>query len=292
MKFEPVAPAALDSSMVQTYVDCPSKFYLEYVLGLKPSEPNPALSYGTIWHGALEILAKENDLEVALAYIDENEHHLPLFDDKNRTAARMQADLLAYAGEYASVDASQKILAIEKGFDLELPSGIRYCGRIDQVREAGPIGLFPLDHKSTTFLDHQYYHRMEMGFQFKGYAWALDQLIPGERVERAMVDVYHILKTKTNFERKSFIYGPRVMADWLNSISRITEQIMEGLTKHLHDPDHWFMNFRSCGDYGGCPFQAVHKMEDVGNARNNTLEMFFEVRRWDPLAHEEKEDAT
>jgi hypothetical protein len=281
MQFNPVAPEAIDSSMLQTFVDCPRRFYLEYVLGLRQKEKNTALSYGTIWHGALEILYGEGDMEAALTYIEENEHEFPFQDPKNRTMERMRSDLLLYAAHWSAVDASQEVLALEKAFDLELPSGLRYCGRLDQLRKA-PSGLIVLDHKTSTFVDHSYFKRHEMGYQLKGYVWAMNQLVPGANVEMAMIDLCHILKNDTKWQRKTFNFHPTIINDWLNSVSILTDQIAEMCVKYLDDPEPWYMNFRSCGDWGGCVFKDVHSMADVGNTRENVLETFFHEERWDP----------
>ena len=50
----PKAPPVIDASMLSTFMDCPSKFYLRYVLGLRPKRKDPTkdgnLDCGTCWH--------------------------------------------------------------------------------------------------------------------------------------------------------------------------------------------------------------------------------------------------
>lgn len=290
--FDPIAPEALDSSMISTWLSCPRKFYLEYVLGLRPkNEDRVALTYGSLWHKVLET-AWRDSIEAALNLIEDNYDVFKLNDDKNRTAKRMRADFIRYLKEYAKVDGSNKILALEKPFDLLLPNGIRYCGKIDRVFETGKSDgskIKIMDHKSTTFFTSTYFDNLELGIQVPGYLYALRRLSGNTAIREAVIDVYHILKNKTNFVRRTLSFRASKLAAWERNICRITEEITEGLENHLEDPEWWYLNpGQRCSDYGGCAFKLVHQLPPERNNRTRLLAHEFKVVRWDPINHEEE----
>ena len=43
-----------DSSKLDTYLDCPRKFFYEHMLGWRVDRPAHALHFGTSWHMARE----------------------------------------------------------------------------------------------------------------------------------------------------------------------------------------------------------------------------------------------
>jgi len=49
----------IDSSKLSTFMECPRKYFYEYVLGWRPSMPNVHLTFGTAWHAAVERLLIE-----------------------------------------------------------------------------------------------------------------------------------------------------------------------------------------------------------------------------------------
>lgn len=46
----------IDSSKLTTYMDCPRKFFYEYLLAWRPEGANHNLVFGEAWHAALEVL--------------------------------------------------------------------------------------------------------------------------------------------------------------------------------------------------------------------------------------------
>ena len=285
--FEPMRPHALDSSMVGTYLSCPQKFYLEYILGLKPKGEKVALTYGTLWHEVMEEWFETQSVDKCVEIIQGNIATFSIHDQKNRTAQRMLEDFAAYILNYQAEDSRSEILALEQGFDLELPNGTRYTGRMDQVRLnkiSRSRGVF--DHKTTTFFTKNYFDNFELGIQLKGYIWALTQLMPTEPVDTATLDVYHILKNETKWYRRAFTYRPALINEWVSNICHITDQIWNLVDNHLLDPAAWFMNGgQRCSDYGGCQFVMVHQLPPERKNRERLLSHEFEVRRWDPITH-------
>lgn len=284
--FEPKAPETLDSSMIGTYLSCPQKFYLEYILGLKPKGEKVALTFGTLWHDVMELM-ETSGVGDAVELIESNIATFSIHDQKNRTAQRMKEDLAAYMIKYTNEDKLLETLALEQAFDLELPNGIRYCGRMDKVEKnktSKKVGV--RDYKTTTFFTKNYFDNHELGIQIKGYIWALQQLMPADEVDHAVLDVYHILKNETKWYRRTFNYRPALIQEWLVNICMIADEIMNLVANHLHEPEYWYLNAgQRCSDYGGCQFLLVHQLPPERGNRERLLAHEFEIRRWDPVTH-------
>ena len=46
----------VDSSKLQTFLDCPRQYWYRYVMGWDLDRPNQHLIFGTCWHSALDVL--------------------------------------------------------------------------------------------------------------------------------------------------------------------------------------------------------------------------------------------
>ena len=47
----------LDSTKIQSFMDCPRGFFFSYILGWRKEEPSIHLIFGSAWHDAMEHLA-------------------------------------------------------------------------------------------------------------------------------------------------------------------------------------------------------------------------------------------
>lgn len=277
----PIRPEAIDSSMLSTYAQCPRQFYYRYILGLEPKgKEKISLDYGGIWHKAQENL-KLHGPEAAFDYLEEQS--LPLDLRKNRTIERMRADLVDYMLQYPLTDTT--IIGVEVPFDITLPGlPFRYVGRFDDVR-VSQGREYLLDHKTSTWKHSFYWNDKQMSFQMKGYVWAYQKLNPSTKANTILLDLYHILKDKSVFERRPFTYSPELLEEWEMNVQYWFEEIAYLCDNHLHEPQKWKLNWNSCGDYGGCDFFQVDSIKPANRMRE--LEIAFEESRWDPITHEE-----
>lgn len=61
----------LDSSKLNTFIDCPRRFFFEYVLGWRQNRPNRHLTFGSAWHEGMEVLMRSQDGEKEGYTLDE-----------------------------------------------------------------------------------------------------------------------------------------------------------------------------------------------------------------------------
>ena len=73
----------LDSTKIKAYLECPRKFFYEYVVGWRSIEPNIHLEFGKAWHLAMEHLLVKGyeDEELVQAYTLFHNHYRKYFPE-------------------------------------------------------------------------------------------------------------------------------------------------------------------------------------------------------------------
>lgn len=291
----PKPPPVIDASMLGTFMDCPSKFYLRYVLGLRPKHKDPAkdgaLDWGTCWHEAMFAFmeAAGSDLEprmvAGLQAIDEYypAYLTPEVDKVKRSKDRMIEQYFAYAKAWLKKEHQYEILRNEQYFDvLDEETGLRWCGRIDSIRRVlrnGKIRVW--DYKTTKAMGPQYFDQFEMSFQFPGYVWSSDQMMTDD-VREITVDVMYTISKKFEFFERTFRYDLFRLAEWKQNVKMEVDRIYYMLENFLYEPNRWAKNWGDCTRYGRCRFFTVHSLNPRGEGRLLELRDNYEVSRWDP----------
>ena len=293
----PKPPPVIDASMLSTFMDCPSKFYLRYVLGLRPKRKDPTrdgnLDWGTCWHETMFAFmeARGGTLkERMVAGLDALEESYPAYltpdvDKMKRSKKRMVEQYFAYAEKWIHREGDFEILRNEQYFDvLDEASGLRWCGRIDSIRRVRRNGKIRVwDYKTTKAMGPTYFDQFEISFQFPGYVWASDQMMTDE-VREITVDVMYTVSKKFEFFERTFRYDEFRMKEWQRNVTRIVDRIREMLDKYLYQPEMWDKNWGDCTRYGKCRFFIVHSLNPRGEGRMLELRDNFEISRWDPSA--------
>ncbi|KKM03875.1 hypothetical protein LCGC14_1770000 [marine sediment metagenome] len=296
----PKAPPVIDASMLSTFMDCPSKFYLRYVLGLRPRRKDPSkdgnLDWGTCWHETMFAFmeAREGMLkERMVAGLQALEAFYPTYltpdvDRMKRSKDRMIQQFFAYAKQWIPKEGDYDILRNEQYFDVLGASGLRWCGRMDslrRVRRNGKIRVW--DYKSTKAMGATYFDQFEVSFQFPGYVWATSQMMTDDVFEITVDVMYTVSKDlppeKTFFER-TFRYDAARLLEWETNVLMNVNRILEMLDKYLYQPEMWAKNWGDCTRYGKCRFFVVHSLNPRGQGRLLELRDNFELSRWDPSA--------
>jgi len=169
-----------DASMLSTFAQCPSKFYLSHILGLRPKMDlgNPNLMWGTKWHDLMYAWWADFNPEAALASLEPWPEYLLNADDKKgRTKDRMVLCFEKYIEKWHRLDLKQmEVLRREQYFDIECGEGdecplggcgLRWCGRMDKLVRVG-THLGPVDYKTTGALGRHYWERYKYSFQIPG----------------------------------------------------------------------------------------------------------------------------
>lgn len=183
-------------SEIDTYRQCPFKWWLEYRDEWQPPTVSPALQRGSLWH---EVMAahygmpdtkRQREIE-ALLYADDGSQ-----SEMQQLVAWMYSD---YGTMWADADREWKVLAVEQRINnvlhIELDGhsiDIRLTGIVDLVvRDRKTKMLWLVDHKSHR--DFPPARKLELDDQMGLYAWLLRQL--GKPVQGI---IYSVARTQRN----------------------------------------------------------------------------------------------
>ena len=289
----PKRPEVIDSSMLKTFMDCPSKFYLRYVLGLIRAAPDHAemakFDWGTCWHHVMEAYYSNGySLKDGLIALEQNypNYIQPTTDKYKRSKDRMVEAFFAYADHWKSQNDEFDILRHEQFFDVySEEEDLRWAGRIDQIRRRIRNGHLRIwDFKTSSAMGPLYFTGHELGFQFPGYVWSGDQITPGEEVTEITVDVMYMVTAKFEFFRRTFRYDSFRKREWIHNVKSIIGRMERLLDEHLYNPGAWELNWNECTRYGACTYLGVHNSAPQSDSRLRMLGNDFKVKRWDPRA--------
>lgn len=282
-------PEVIDSSMLKDFVDCPSKFYLRHILGLKRRVRDPQgeapLDWGTVWHRVMEAWRKTGDQIKALEQLDPWPSTIMAeVDTHGRSKERMARIFFDYVEKFAAQDEKDfDILRSEQFFDVwDEEAGLRWCGRIDGVeRRKRTKRLQVRDFKTTSRMGSYYFEQFEHSFQIPGYVWGASRLVT-ETIEDVMIDALYTLKGSHQFFRRTFRYPTVRLEEWRRNVLLWMTQLNRLLDEELENPEAWQKNWNECTRYGICSFADVHFLPPVGDTRLRVLSNDFIEDRWDP----------
>ncbi len=289
----------LDASMLGTFMDCPSKFYLRYVLGLRTLRKDPKrdgnLDWGSCWHEVMFAFMEAHGDEWKKrlhAGLEALEKHYPAYltpdVDSGRSGAkrskmRMAEQFFAYAELWQEQEPDYEILRNEQYFNVLSESiGLQWCGRIDSVRRVRRSGKVRVwDYKTTKAMGPTFFDQFEMSFQFPGYVWSTNQMMT-DQVYEITVDVMYTISKSFEFFQRTFRYDEARLAEWERNVKQIVDRIMRLQDDHLYDPEAWDKNWGDCTRYGKCTFFPIHSLNPRGEGRLLSLRDDYRISRWDP----------
>lgn len=301
----PKIPESIDSSMLKDFVDCPSKFYLRHVLGLKKKGikifDEQRYGFGTAWHKMLEVYyttrTNENEQAAKVAALSTLQNWpkslRPEVDKKKRSKERIIKMFFEYLETWAEQDKNYEFIRQEQFFDVLIDGYLRWMGRIDGIRyNIKRKKKLVWDYKTATTMGGHYFDGHEIGFQFPGYVISASEM-DTEYIDEITVDVLYVLVASHQFFRRNFHYSSARLEEWKRNVIMWLDQIRELLEKHLYEPEMWRKNWNECTRYGLCQFFDIHSLAPTGNTRLNVLENDYIVDRWDPSGSTDDEtDAT
>lgn len=292
--FKPKLPEVFDASMLSDYVNCPAKFYLRHILGLRFKKFGaPALDWGTAWHEAMYALHHEWKIEDAIgAVAKEWAPTLTEQDPKARTLDRMISLITRYYDQYSKLDQHDYLtIRREEYFEIDCPEGskcpfggcgLSWCGRIDRIVQNRDERVLVWDYKTTSWMRASFYAELEHGFQIPGYVWAASHLLQN-RVLGAMIDVLHTLKNDANLARREFRFYSHNLIEWRDNVKMWIECIQKDWLKYSHEPEYWRQNRHECDRFSGCQFKPVHYTPEFGdNTRLRIMREEYIEHRWHP----------
>lgn len=290
LSFSSGIQVAWDSTSLNTFKECPRKYYYRIVLGKATRERSVHLDFGIWLHSAVEhyhhLRAINYDHARALRAALKRTLVLTkgwTSDDPYKNRMTLARTLVNYLDGVAQNDPAETVLlangkpAVELSFRFQLPDApdFLYCGHMDRLASyAGKIHVFDLKSTKralwTGFFDQFTPHNQMTGYILGGKI-TFHQPVAGAIIDGAQVGV-----TFNRFARGMAPRPPEVLEEWLSATAYWVK-----LAAQYAEQDFWPMNESSCDKFFGCEFRTV--CAKAPRQRKTWLEADYTERLWDPL---------
>lgn len=270
-----------DSSKIQAYMDCPRRYFYEYILGFRTEGFNIHLIFGEALHLALEHIERNKaayahgKLALLLA-----ESYLIFY---NKFRAHVSPEQELEASKVKTCDTAARILKQyidstannpETCLDTEI-AGQVYINETDaiayRVDYLGTKNLtntkFVRDHKTASYMGKTWVDAWDTSFQMGTYSHLLYSIFPEDEVAGIEINglgVRAALKANELPHLRVPVYKSKnSMADWLWHANHYVDAIKADTAKVLeHTPEDQTLkafpkNSTACTKYYGCPFLAI-----------------------------------
>lgn len=314
-----------DSSKIQTYIECPRKYFYQYVLGWRTEEASVHLVFGAAMHEALEIVlhgmhfGREKD--GASGYMSEafakfEEVYRKDFPDELTDETRFpKVPLVAYGTleEYAITyeNDTLRLVEDENGHPLtEIAGTIPISNnrvvhfRLDAIVRDNDGYIRCLEHKTASRYTDGWHNQWSLSIQTGLYTHALYCLFDPESVKGIMINGMIIKKPTVKqvesgrFSATDFIRVPvdrtyDMIAAWLSTTNNWMDRIEEDFER-LHrasTEDQVLDCFHhappSCNKWAGCPFLDHCAVWANPLRRADAPPMGYTTNWWDPRERED-----
>lgn len=258
---------------IEEYMACRRKYFFKKVLKLLPKSGKLSANYGTCIHAGIgafygnqNLSLEERKILAAQAFTKEWES-LGLLGDGKRTLAGGLLTIERYCEAYAKDRFVFHPKLIEVSQTVEMPNKTILIVRIDRVSVTdGSAVVYDTKTSSMSFTDF-WFRQYENSFQLTAYYYVVASILQ-QTVDCIIVDAIKVpystgvsRTTKEpieNFVRRSYLRTDLQMAEFLNSYSHITEEILEALS-HGDSPEAFPQCPTACSNYGGCEYHPVCK---------------------------------
>ncbi|OQB10005.1 MAG: PD-(D/E)XK nuclease superfamily protein [Parcubacteria group bacterium ADurb.Bin216] len=287
----------IDSTKLNTFLECPRAYFYEYILGWRPEAPNLHLEFGKAWHLAMEhlIINGYKDESVRDAYMLFYNYYRQFFpeemDESNapKNPANALRALQGYVHEYQQ-DIFTPIYTEIAG-TVPIDEGRVLHFRMDSILRTAD-GLYKSrEHKTGSTLSRQWTDQWSLAIQVGTYNHVLYCLYPAEQVGGVEINGVFFQKIENKYQRVPARRSLKMMDVWqwnvlhiMNSIEFETHRMYDSFG--LNTMQAFPYNPTNCTKYFGC------KYHDFCMSWANPLDHIeeipfgFKVERWDPSAEE------
>ena len=296
----PVINRVMDNTALSAFMTCEREHYLSMYLHRRADiGRSSALAYGSVIHILFDQHYKTGgNVEIAelTARLWWDKHgHNEVGD--HRTIERAILDYRRYRERWGKTPADEqgKTVGWPDAPLVEIPFNIQagtlthpWAGKLDRFIELG--GRYYIeDHKTTSHLDRNFYAGFDLDNQMMGYTWAGRHIAPELKIQGVRLNVIHILKDKTNFERQIITYTREQLAEWERNTNRWFERLRRAQEEwpsieQLQEGAEWpLAHFGKDGCkrmYGLCSYHSLCSLAPT--FRTNAL-LEIPVNEWDPM---------
>jgi len=297
----PLLQIAWDSVSLGLLKECPRKYFLTILLSTTSREGNIHLTFGILYHQALEAYdraraagkshaqAKIFAVRTALTQSWNRELRRPwVTDDSYKNRFTLVRSVVWYLAQYEN-DALRTVIfpdgrpAVELSFRYATsyisPDGNPFilCGHIDRLATMENM-TFILDKKTTKFqLEERYFEQFSPDNQMSGYSFA-GKIVYKIPTQGVMIDAAQVLVNSTRFKRGFAHRTDSQLNEWYEEVGYYLSQ-----ATYFAQTERWPMNESSCSKWGGCEYRGIcnRSPEVRGDFLNNPAK--YMRRSWDPL---------
>jgi hypothetical protein len=297
--FQGPLQVAWDSTSMGALKTCPRLYYYSVVLGFEPRDRSVHLTFGLLYHAALERydharaqgLDHEEGTRTAVRYAmwetwDAAKGRPWDSGDSYKNRYTLVRTIVWYLAKFEHDPMRTHILAngkpaVELSFRVELdyarPDGDPYllCGHLDKLAWLGD-DLYIADKKTTkSELGDRYFSSYNPDNQFSTYTFG-SQIAYNQTVKGLIVDAARVLVNSSEFMRAPVMRPLGSLEEWYKDFGIYLKHAEEYAAAK-----HWPMNDKACGNYGGCPFRGI--CSKAPSVKEEWLQVSYNRRTWDPL---------
>jgi len=291
----------LDSTKINTYLDCPRQYFYQYVLGWDTDRSNIHLEFGIAWHYAMETLLLEGYTEEAVingwtALVEHYRKHFPPEEDAVLAPKNPEMALRALTGyieEYMNRDRNDKVLYTEIAGTVPVTERNVLHFRMDSIIET-ERGIISREHKTGSMLSRVWTDQWAQSIQTGTYNHVLHCLFPAEKIGGVEINGTFFGKKEIKYQRVPCRRSIPMMKDWMWTtvqIMNLIEWDMHRLFDEAREGDEIMMAFtknpQACTKYFGCRYADFCMAWANPLQYSDEVPQGFTIRHWDP-SHPEK----
>ncbi len=288
-----------DSSKIQSFMDCPRRFFFDYILGWQSEVANHDLIFGQAFHDAMEVIMTnpmtEDVIEPAYnAFLETYRKTYPEETDEiyePKSPKNAFYGLAAYIGQYRNQDFFTTLYTEVGGKVSTGKHQVVY--KLDTICQDHNERVFSFEHKTTkNGFKQVWMDEWLLSMQIGCYSYAMRCLYPNVSTPLVIINGVAFSKKKVDCQRQPVKKTPQQLQNWLFTVNYWVDQIKNEINVLLNDCSvddqiltAFPMNPRACTNYFRlCPFH------DFCMSWSNPLRQAFEgppegfvTKRWDPL---------
>lgn len=297
----PTLQIAWDSTSLSALKECPRKYFYSIVLGFEPRQRSFHLTFGILYHEALETYDLERTkgashdeaTRAAVRRALRSSWHPELkrpWNSGNQYKNRFTLirTIVWYLDQFSSDIIETIILsngrpAVELSFSFDFqytfPNGepSKLCGHIDRLGKIAN-GVWVLDRKTTQHaIDDNYFKRYSPDNQMSLYSFA-GKIVYNVPTQGVIIDAAQILVNGSRFQRGFAHRTEEQLHEWAEDTTQYIARAYEYAAKN-----YWPMNDKSCFNYGGCPFREICSRSPEVREEFLNDPLHFQKRTWDPM---------
>jgi len=290
----------LDSSKLTAYMDCPRRYFFEYVLAWRSDAPNNHLVFGTAWHDAMEHLLLNNysDESVIAGFekflLSYREHFPPESDElyHPKSPANALKALGLYCEQHAGDQYEFETLYTEIAGTVPINADQVLHFRLDSICRSENGSIFSLEHKTAGNFSRFWTDQWPMAVAVGTYTHVMNCLYNPADVWGVRINGTAFLKRDIKFLRVPVRKTLSHMKQWLWNVAWWADQIrwQFDLLEKCSESDQVLTAFPqqpgSCTKYFGCPYHDFCLAWPNPLAHADEPPAGYTIEHWDPSERE------